>query len=311
MRAMIQAAGLGTRLRPLSELRPKAAMPVRGLPLIAYSLAWLARQEIREVVINLHHGSEAIQNAVERYCPRGLAVQYSHEAAPLGTGGGIRRAQSFLRESDPSLVIAGDMLLDLDLAPLRARHGERGDAVTLLLREDTRAARFGTIGLDAGERVRRIARRLDLGGETCAGVYVSVRLIAARAFDTLPEREAFVDLDDWLGPLLGGGAADVRGVLLGPERWTWEPVGTPAEYLAANLQARRLSYLDADARAQAEGTRFQRDLVIGAGAELGAGTRLRRAVVWDGEKVHAGLRACDGVFAGGAFHPCVEGDPGA
>jgi hypothetical protein len=82
-------------------------------------------------------------------------------------------------------------------------------------------------------------------------------------------------------------------------------VGTPAEYLAANLRSVALSYWDADARARAAGTRFEGDVVIGAGAELGPGVRLRRAVVWDGEKVPAGFRGEDGVWAGGAFHSCL------
>ena len=83
-------------------------------------------------------------------------------------------------------------------------------------------------------------------------------------------------------------------------------MGTPAEYLAANLQPARVSYLDADARARAEGVRFEPGLVLGAGAELGSGARLERAVVWDGERVPAGLVAHDGVFAGGRFVPCSE-----
>ncbi len=83
-------------------------------------------------------------------------------------------------------------------------------------------------------------------------------------------------------------------------------MGTLPEYLAVNLDPPRLSYLDPDERARAEGTRFEGDVVVGAGAELGAGVELRRAVVWDGEKVPAGLRASDGVFAGGRFHPCIE-----
>jgi len=85
---------------------------------------------------------------------------------------------------------------------------------------------------------------------------------------------------------------------------TWEPVGTPGEYLAVNLHPPTLSYFDPDARALREGTVFRSDLVLGAGASLAADASLERAVVWDGEHVPSGLRASDGVFAGGAFHPC-------
>ena len=91
-------------------------------------------------------------------------------------------------------------------------------------------------------------------------------------------------------------------MVVGPEACSWQPVGTPAEYLRVNFEPERLSYLDAEAVARAAGTRFQGDVVIGAGATLGAGASLKRCVVWDGERVPAGLEARDGVFAGGNFH---------
>lgn len=304
---MILAAGLGTRMRPLSELRPKPVLPVRGIPLLAWPLAWLAHHGVREVVLNLHHLPAVTRAAAERWAPPGLALRFSEEPALLGTGGGIRRAAGFLRGSDPSLVLAGDALFDLDLAPLLARHRARRDAATIALREDPRAERFGTIGVDAVGRVRRIARRFDLGGETRAGVNVSVYLFAARAFDTLPAREVFNHLDEWLAPRLAAGADDVRGEVLEPAALAWEPVGTPAEYLAANLRAPAVAWFDADAQARALGVRLEPDLVLGAGAELGAGARLRRAVVWDGERVPPGLCAEGGVFAGGRWIPVAGG----
>jgi hypothetical protein len=128
--------------------------------------------------------------------------------------------------------------------------------------------------------------------------------VSARAFDALPDREVSNHFYDWLAPLLSAGARDIRGVFPGGETCIWEPVGTLAEYLSANLKPHPLSYLDADARAAAAGTCFRRDLVVGAGAVLESGAELRRAVVWDGERVPAGLRRSDGVFAGGAFHVC-------
>jgi NDP-sugar pyrophosphorylase family protein len=303
---MILGAGLGTRLRPLSELRPKPAVPVRGLPLIAYPLALLARHGVSEVVVNVHHQPQCLIEAAERYAPPGLRVRFSHEKALLGTGGGIRRAAAFLRESDPCLILSGDMLLDLDLSVLIGQHRERRDAWTLLLRDDPRGRSFGTIGIDAGGRIRRIARRFDLGGEQRAGLYVHVTVMAARAFDTLPEREVFGHLDGWVAPLLQAGAQDIRAEILGQEQCVWEPVGTPAEYLAANLHPPSLSFLDADARAMQEGVRFARGLVIGAGAEIGPGARLEDVVVWEGERVPSGFVARRGVFAGGRFHPCPE-----
>jgi NDP-sugar pyrophosphorylase family protein len=307
---MIVAAGLGTRLRPLSELRPKPALPVRGLPLVAYQLALLARHGATEVMINTHHLPALLEAAARRHCPPGLRLHFSHEPVLLDTGGALRKVAGFLRGSDPSLVIGGDMLLDADLTALCARQRERGDAVTLLLRRDPRAARFGSIGVDGEGCVRRIGSRFDLGGEADAGVYVWANAISAAALDTLPERDVFGHLDGWLVPRLAAGARDIRADVTDVTSCVWEPVGTPAEYLAVNLEPPRLSYFDADAAARRAGVRLEPDLVVGAGATLGDGASLRRAVVWDDERVPAGLRARGGVFAGGMFHSCApaEGD---
>jgi len=306
MRAMILGAGLGTRLHPLTELRAKPAVPVRGLPMVAYPLALLAHYGVTEVVINVHHRPETLMEAAERHAPPGLKVRFSHERTLLGTGGGIRRAAAFLRESDPCVILAGDMLLDLDLSALIRQHRARGDAWTLLLRDDPRGGSFGTIGIDAAGRVRRIAKRFDLGGEQRAGLYAHVTVVAARAFETLPEEEAFQHLSGWLAPQLAAGAQDIRAELLGTQACIWEPVGTPAEYLAANLAPPALSFIDAEAIARAAGAHFAPGLVVGAGAEIGVGARLEEVVVWDAERVPAGFEARRGVYAGGGFHPCPE-----
>jgi len=304
VRAMIVAAGLGTRLAPLTDLRPKPAMPVRGLPLVAYTLALLARHGVTETVINVHHLPDRLEEAARTHCPPGMALRFSRERELLDTGGGIRRVAPFLMESDPCLIVGGDMLIDADLGGLLARHRQRGDAITLLLLDDPRKDGFGSIGVDASGRVRRIARRFDLGGETRCGLYTWANVVSARALAALPEREVFSHLDHWIAPLLREGADDVRGDVAGASDCVWEPVGTPEEYLRVNLQPTPLSYLDADAVAAGAGVRFEDELVIGAGATIGAGARLRRAVIWDGERVPEGLSGHDGVFAGGAFHAC-------
>lgn len=306
MRAMIVAAGRGTRLRPLTDLRPKPALPVRGLPLVAYHLALLARHGVSQVVINVHHLPERLMEAARRWCPPQIELRFSFEPELLDTGGAIRAVADFLRESDPCLLIGGDMLLDVDLSALIERHRARRDAVTMLLRDDPRAESFGSIGTDAHGCVRRIGRRFDLGGATRAGVYTWVNVVSARALADLPERRIFGHLDDWIAPRLASGARDVVAELARPADCLWEPVGTPSEYLEVNLRPLRLSYLDAEAVAARAGARFAPGLVLGAGATIGAGASLQRAVVWDGEIVPPGLQARGGVFAGGSFHPCAS-----
>jgi mannose-1-phosphate guanylyltransferase len=308
---MIVAAGRGTRLAPLTDLLPKPAVPVRGIPLIAYQLALLAHHGVREVVVNTHHLADRLEDAARRHCPPGVTLIFSREHELLDTGGGIRRVAAFLRESDPCLLIGGDMLLDVDLGALSSAHRERGAAVTLLLREDPRQASFGSIAVDRDGVVCRIGSRFTFGDphrEARAGLYAWANVVSARALDTLPEREVFGHFDHWLAPRLAAGARDVFGAFV---PCTWEPVGTLSEYLTVNRAPARLSYLDADAAARAAGVRFEDDNVIGAGASVGAGARLTRVVVWDGERVPDGRRACDGVFAGGRFHSLAPGSDGS
>ncbi len=303
MRAMILAAGLGTRLQPLTTLRAKPALPIRGVPMIAYALAWLRANGIERVIINLHHLPDTVRHAVELWGPTDLGVEYSYEPELLDTGGGIRRVVEFLRESDPAIVIAGDMLFDLDLGAEIELHRERRRRATLLLREDPRSAEFGSIGVDADGVVRRIATRFDLGGEVASGLYTSINLFSPEAFASMPECERFSHLDGWLVPELRRGARDIVGRLIEPATSVWEPVGTLREYLEANLSPPRLPYWPGDAPARERGVVFREDdaVVLGADAELSERAVLRKAVVWDGERVPADTRADRGVFAGGRF----------
>ena len=309
MRALILAAGLGERIRPLSDLRPKPALPVLGLPVAGFGLRLLARHGIHEVAVNRHHLADRLGRAVEAHRPEHTAIRWSDEPRPLGTGGALRRVRDFLGAQDPCLLLAGDMLLDVDLSKLVDLHRARGDAVTFLLKEDRRAPAFGTIGVDSDSRVRRVGGHLDLGGEVRAGVYAHATVISARALATLPDREAFNHLTDWIVPLLAEGADDLRAERFAEGECTWEPVGTPAEYLEANLDFPRLSYAHPDELARETGVHRDGDVVMGSGASLGAGAHLERVVVWENERVPAGFEAHDGVFGAGRFIPCSVGDP--
>jgi len=303
VRAMILAAGLGSRMQPLSSLRPKPALPVRGVPVIARLFELLAANGVTQVMVNLHSLADTLRETAERWCPNDLDLYFSHETQLLGTGGGIARASGFLRDSDPSLVLAGDMLLDTDLAGFAARHRERGNAATLLLRADPRTRTFGSVGIDAEGNVRRIGSDFDLGDASAAGLFVGVRAFAPACFDTLPHRPgAFEDLRDWLAPDLRAGHHPIRAEALRPEALGWEPIGTPAEYLRANF-AFDPRFALAHTPPLAEGTQVRPGQIVGRGATVPADATLERVVVWEDERVPSGLHASDGVFADGRFIP--------
>lgn len=323
MRAMILAAGLGTRMGPLSARCAKPALPVRGVPLVAALLAWLYRSGVDEVALNLHHRGEDVRRAARHFAPPGLKLRFIEEPRLRGTGGGISGAAEFLAASDPCVVIPGDMLLDLDLGAAVTRHRRRGARATLLLGRDPRAPTFGTVGLDAAGSVCRIAESQVPGAhpERERGVFFGVRLYSPRLFACMPAAECFEDLRDWLAPELATGAADLCGELLDPADVVWEPVGTPAELLAANVSPPRLSYpifapeapagsADLESLGEALGVRLHPGgIVVGPGARVADHSGLSRVLVWADEEVAAGRIAHDAVLAGGASIPA--GPPAA
>jgi NDP-sugar pyrophosphorylase family protein len=158
MRAMILAAGFGSRLRPLTDRVPKPLIPVAGRPMIAYPLAVLRAAGITEVIINLHHLGAQLRAALGDGAAYGVSITYSEEDPILDTGGAIRKAEPFLR-GGTFAVLNADTVIDLDLTAVVARHRERGALATMVLRPDLQAARYGLIEIDRRGRVRRFLGR--------------------------------------------------------------------------------------------------------------------------------------------------------
>ncbi len=155
MKAMILAAGLGTRLRPLTETMPKPLLPVGGTPLIVWNLSLLRKNGIQDVVINLHYLGSMIEDALGHGSRWNMRIRYSYEPTLLGTGGGLKAVEDFF-EGEPFLVLNGDTLIDLDLAVFRDFHFSKKGVATLVLREDPQAVQWGAVESDAQERILRI-----------------------------------------------------------------------------------------------------------------------------------------------------------
>lgn len=132
---MIFAAGLGTRLKPITDTMPKALVPVGGKPLLQWQLEKLKKAGIVDVVINLHHFPEQIRSFIKENDAFGCRVQFSDESdCLLETGGGLRKAASLFRTDEPILVLNVDVLNTLDINVLVASYDKR-DAATLVVSE--------------------------------------------------------------------------------------------------------------------------------------------------------------------------------
>ena len=156
MRAMILAAGLGTRLRPLTYVMPKPVAPVLNRPIVVWIADLLARNGFGEVVTNLSYMPERIREVLGDGSDFGLEVTYSEEPEPLGTAGGVGKVRDFLGATDSFLIISGDALTTIDLAAMREAHEanvSKGAIATLATKRVDDTTQFGVAITDAESRI--------------------------------------------------------------------------------------------------------------------------------------------------------------
>ncbi|MGO9828651.1 MAG: sugar phosphate nucleotidyltransferase [Myxococcaceae bacterium] len=230
MKALVLAAGLGTRLRPLTDTWPKPALPLLGQPLLRYTLATLARAGVTEVGINTHHLADVMAQLAEVEAKRaGLQLTLSRENVIQGTAGGIRGLRRVVEDADAFVVWNGDALFTPDLRPLLAEHRASGATATLVLLPMPKGASYASVDIDAEGRVRRIAGRGPGGPALHSWHFSGVHLLSPRVFSAMADAGAEDINRDTYPRLLQQGAL-VRGVVVDA---AWRDVGTPAGYLAA------------------------------------------------------------------------------
>jgi mannose-1-phosphate guanylyltransferase len=268
---MILCAGLGTRLRPLTDERAKPIVPVGDRAALAHVLDRV--RGAPRLVVNVHHRPDDVRAFARAH---GLAV--SEEVDLLGTAGGVAKARALLGSGDV-LVWNGDILCDLDVAELVAAHAGGGAEATLVVRP--REAGSGNVGLDEAGRVVRLRKETTAPGEVRGGEFLGVHVLGAALRRTLPDEGCLVG-DVYL-PAMRRGAV-LRALCTGLAFWD---VGTLASYLAANLGwlGARGSWRAPDA-ALSSGARLERS-VVGAGARVEGEGAVERCVVWPGATARA------------------------
>jgi NDP-sugar pyrophosphorylase family protein len=155
MRALVLAAGLGERLRPLTDSVPKPMLDLGGRPLIRYPLAMLKRAGITEVAINVHHLASAIEGGLGDGSRLGLTITYAPEPVLLGTGGPLNGLRDFLG-GDSFVIANSDTILDLDLSAMIAFHRDRAALATIALFRPANLDYYSRLEIDADRRLRRM-----------------------------------------------------------------------------------------------------------------------------------------------------------
>ncbi|MHB1467655.1 MAG: sugar phosphate nucleotidyltransferase [Solirubrobacteraceae bacterium] len=316
MKAMVLAAGLGTRLRPLTYEITKPMVPVLDRPVMEHILDLLARHRIEEVVANVHYFPETIEAHF------GKRISYSFEEELLGTAGGVRKCAEFFGD-ETFVVISGDALTDIDLTALARRHGEAGGIATLAVKKVSDTREYGVVLHDRAGRITGFQEkpqpdeaRSDLGN---CGIYV----FEPDIFDYFPDRP-FVD---W--------AHDVFPTLLENDvpfhihetREYWNDVGSLAELRQGTFDALggELRLDSADTREVApgiliagggqppqdveidgavwigrdvsigRGSRLAGPVVLGDGAKVGGGAMLRSSILMPGTEIASGAILIDAI----------------
>jgi mannose-1-phosphate guanylyltransferase len=271
---MVLAAGLGTRLRPLTDGCAKCLVPVGDRPMLAHVLDRLAAAGTTRVVVNAHHRADDVRAFVRDRA--GVAV--SDEGDLLGTAGGVAHARAALG-AGPVLVWNADVLLHVDVAGLARAHAA-GAAATLVLRP--RADDRGNIGLDASGRVVRM-RRERVAAEARSADFLGVHVIGQELRDAAPERGCLVG--DVYIPALRRGAW-IDGVAYDGPVFDVGDLRTYAEANAAWLGLRGTNAWVHPTARVAPGVRVVRS-VVGAGAVVDGEGTLERTVVWPGARATA------------------------
>lgn len=251
MKALILAAGAGTRLRPLTDTCPKPMAPIAGQPLLAWTLEWLRRYGVTEAALNLHHLPDVVRAGLGDGSRFGIRLRYAVEEELRGTAGALHNFPGFFDQT--FLVIYGDLLLDIDLDDLIRFHRQQGAIMTLALKRTDTPHSQGMIDIDTTGRVKRFIEKPAVwdGGDTAnAGVYVCEPEIVSW---TPP---GFSDFGHDIIPALLHAGVPVYGR---PLRGYLLDIGTPAAYEQAQQEWR--------ARQEARGERGKRQEVSEARGE--------------------------------------------
>lgn len=325
MKVMILAAGLGTRLHPLTESCPKPLVPFMLQPMLGHLLAQLRHYHVQEVVINLHHHADQLRQWIGDGRQWGFEhIHLSYEPEILGTAGAIKKAEAVLRDA-PFCVVNADVLADVDLAAVWQWHRQRRAAVTMVLRADPDAHRYGAVLVQGDNRVCQINGRPEskahLTGEIM--MFTGIQVVSPQIFAEIPPEQFISTAAETYPKLITNGAA-VYGYR---HDGYWMDIGVPTRYRQAHwdfldgVLGRELASLPEGTHVirHAEETpagwahatihppvavgphvelaakaRIGPYAVIGAGCQLEAGASVRESVLWDGVRVasHAQVDRC-------------------
>jgi mannose-1-phosphate guanylyltransferase/mannose-1-phosphate guanylyltransferase/phosphomannomutase len=308
MKAMVMAAGLGTRLRPLTYEVPKPMVPVANRPVIELILRSLASHGITEVVSNLHWFPDTITGHVGDGSRFGVSVTWSFEEELLNTAGGVRNVREFFGD-EPFLVMAGDALTDVDFGALMDAHAANDGVATLAVKRVQNTREYGVVVTGPDGRIEGFQEKPDPAEALSDRANCMIYALSPEIFDHFPDIPTPDFALDVFPALLEG---DIPFHVHDTDAY-WNDVGSPPEYLQGNLDVAagmvdvavggELVESEADPDEPGEhllGTEvaglpadceLNGRVLVGAGVDVGEGVRIDGpAVIGDGARIGNGAR---------------------
>ncbi|HJR07249.1 MAG TPA: NDP-sugar synthase [Pyrinomonadaceae bacterium] len=297
MRAMILAAGYGTRLWPLTLDRAKPALPFMGRPLVGYVAEYLARFGCDEIIVNLHHRPESVRAALGDGSAFGVRFIYiKEEPVILGTSGAIDNARAYL-EGDTFVVVNGKIATDIDLGAALETHRRERALATLVLRPNAERERYSTVEVEDGLVKRfggypaspsdnagsaiRASENTGAGDGEAPLMFTGIQILEPRIFDYIPRGVFSHSVTDVYIPAIARGERIAAHTASG----MWHELSTIQRYRDISLTLMRREGRD--------------NVLTGAGSVVEAGADVHETIIWEGVRVEAGARVRRSILGAG------------
>ncbi|MDD3267914.1 MAG: NDP-sugar synthase [Syntrophomonadaceae bacterium] len=304
MKAMIMAAGVGSRLMPLTMEIPKPMIPMVNQPLMEGTIKLLCEYGFKEIIANLHHQKQVIIDHFADGQEFGLQLGYSPEDELLGTAGGVKNCEWFL--DDCFVVISGDALTDVDLISLLSQHKKNGALATIALKEVRDVEQFGVVIIDDMGKIRQFQEKPKEEEALSRLANTGIYIFEPEIFKYIPARQ-FYDFGKQVFPELVKIGAPFFGV---PIDSYWCDIGDLETYRQAhgdilegklNIKCQTLMYNSGEGKmVLGEGSEIsneaciQGNVVIGQNCRIKAGAYISDSVIWDNSIIETGanLNSC-------------------
>ncbi len=279
MKAFIMAAGVGTRLRPLTYNIPKPMIPIVNKPPLEHTLELLANQGIREVVINLHHQGKMIKRYFGKGSKWGIKITYSEEEELMGTAGGVKKAESFF--DDTFLVMSGDGLTDINLKKAIDFHYKKKALATMVLKQIDVRFEYGVVMVDKTGKIKKFLEKPSWSSVSANAVNTGIYIFEPMIFKYIPKNR-FYDFGHDLWPLL---LKKKERIYAYETKEYWCDIGNLSEYRKAQSDV-----LSGKVKINIPGEKVKKNVWVGKGTKINSKIRLEGpCIIGENCKIEEGV----------------------